>query len=105
MQSLQGSVELLPRLGGGPLSGLGRQEERLSVPPDPIPNPLLRFAVTGGRIHVVNAVRQREVQRGVGFVLRYLPKRRRAQNRPGADVAGTTEWLLVNHEPVSFLLC
>jgi len=79
------------------LTGLGGDEEVGTPLLQPWPDALFRCTVRGRSIDVIDPVLEQQVQRCIGFGLRHLAERGRAENHTRAPVPSTPEIHLGDH--------
>ena len=97
LEPLQRPVNPLPSLLIAPLTGFGRQEERIPVSLHPRADAQFRLTVAERGVDVVDAVAQQQIERAVGFRLSAFGHRIRAEDDAGAQVAGAAEGRLGDH--------
>jgi hypothetical protein len=81
--------------GAGALRGalvrLRGQEEAVAMPRHPRAHTQLRIAIHGGRVDVVHAVLEQQLEERVSLVLAHAAERRGAEDDAAADVPGAPE--------------
>ena len=85
------SVDLRVRALGGPVAGLGGEEELVAVPVEERAQPHLGLAVAAGDVDVVDPAVEQQREGAVGLVLRHLRQRGGAEEDAAAVVAGAPE--------------
>src|SRR5213593_4182938 len=90
-QPVEGAVNVLTGLAGGPGSRFGREEEVLPVAGHPRSDTQLGVPVPRGGVDMVDAVPKQHVQRAVGIRLARSSQGRAAEERHTAEVAGSSE--------------
>ena len=98
-QPLERAMELLFGRSVFPLTGLRGEEEGIRDALQPRGDAKLRIAVGSSGIDVVHAMLEKEVEDLVRLVPRDLAEGRRPEDRPGAFVAGASEWRRGDHRP------
>jgi hypothetical protein len=90
--ALERAPDLRPRAVVVAAARLRREEEAVAVLCEPRLQAILRLAVRGGNVDVVDAVLEQELEHAVGLGLRHAPADRGgAEDRPRALVSGAAE--------------
>src|SRR5204862_418700 len=96
-QPLERAVEVLTRFGCRPAAGLRREEEVLPVACHPRRDAELGVAVPRGRVDVVDAVPEQQVERAVGVRLAGARQRGPAEEGHRAQVTRAPERSSLDH--------
>jgi hypothetical protein len=98
-EPLQRAMQLLLRRAVVALVDLRREEEAAGVALQPGRDPQLGVAVGRGRVEVVDAVLEQQLQRPLGLLVRDRAERRSAEDDARAVVTRAPEGCGVDHTP------
>ena len=97
LQPLQRAAQFVARPLIRAVAGFGRQEEVPAMAGHPGADAQLGVAVAGGGVDMVDAVLEQDLQRAVSVRLADSTQRRRAKERPRAQLARTAKGLFSDH--------
>ncbi len=89
--AFEAAFETGPGFGAGAVACLGGQEDLVAMVGEPWCKPILRGAVGGGGVDVVDAPTAHDVERGVGSVLAHPTERSGSEDQSATAVAGSAE--------------
>src|SRR5215831_9397172 len=84
-------MQLLARLIGSPLAGLGGEKEAIAIPREPRRHAHFGFAVARRDVDVVDVMPEQHLERPIGYVLRDRPQRGATKNDASARVASAAK--------------